>query len=144
MKALLVVPLCALALAGCATITRGTTDQITLNSEPPDANVRTSIGHVCVTPCILTIDRKTEFIATFSKPGYADAQIPVATRIASNGAVGFAGNLILGGIVGMAADAATGATLEHFPNPVNATLVPLALPSAQRPLRARRRPGPGM
>ena len=41
------------------------------------------------------------------------------------GAAGFAGNIILGGVVGMAADAATGATLEHFPNPVTVTLTPL-------------------
>lgn len=39
----------------------------------------------------------------------------------------------------MGVDAATGAGLTHEPNPVHATLAPLALPSAQR---ARGRRGP--
>ena len=44
------------------------------------------------------------------------------TRVAGSGAAGFAGNVIIGGVVGMVADAATGATLEHYPNPVGVTL----------------------
>ncbi len=55
----------------------------------------------------------------------------VRTQVASAGAAGFAGfagNILLGGIIGMGADAATGATLEHVPNPVSATLVPISRP----------------
>ena len=52
-------------------------------------------------------------------------QVPVSTRIAGAGAAGFAGNILIGGVVGMGVDAATGSTLEHFPNPVLASLVPL-------------------
>jgi hypothetical protein len=52
-------------------------------------------------------------------------QVPVSTRIAGAGAAGFAGNILVGGLVGMGVDAATGSTLEHFPNPVLASLVPL-------------------
>jgi hypothetical protein len=51
--------------------------------------------------------------------------MPVGTRIAAGGAAGFAGNVLVGGVVGMAVDASTGATLEHYPNPVMLTLVPL-------------------
>jgi len=43
------------------------------------------------------------------------------------------GNILLGGIIGMGADAATGATLEHVPNPVSATLVPISRPPAAKP-----------
>ena len=32
---------------------------------------------------------------------------------------------LIGGVVGMGVDAATGSTLEHYPNPVLASLVPL-------------------
>lgn len=35
-----------------------------------------------------------------------------------------AGNLVAGGLVGLATDASTGATLDHVPNPVSATLRP--------------------
>ena len=61
---------------------------------------------------------------TFSKPGYVDERIDVKTQIAGSGAAGFAGNVILGGVVGMGVDAATGATYEHSPNPVRAVLRP--------------------
>ncbi|POR51268.1 hypothetical protein CYD53_10751 [Bosea psychrotolerans] len=121
-----VVAAVAGALGGCATVTRGTTDQITVNSIPPEAEARTSLGHACpATPCTWEVSRKAEFTVSFSKPGYEDMQIPVATRIAGAGAAGFAGNVLIGGLVGMGVDAATGSTLEHYPSPVLATLVPL-------------------
>ena len=69
--------------------------------------------------------RKDEFIVTASKPGYHSVEMPVGTRVAGTGAAGFAGNILLGGVVGMAVDAASGATLEHYPNPVMLTLMPL-------------------
>ncbi len=58
--------------------------------------------------------------------------MPVRTRIATAGAAGFAGNVLVGGVVGMAVDAATGATLEHYPNPVVLKLVPLRKGEAPR------------
>jgi hypothetical protein len=131
----------ALCLGACATVTRGSTDQVTFSSEPSGAEVRTSVGYTCsATPCTFQFDRKSEFIATFSMEGYEDQQIPVQTRVAGNGAAGFAGNILLGGIVGMGVDVATGATLEHFPNPVYASLVPTVLSKKRVP--ARKRPVP--
>ena len=121
----------ALALSGCATITRGTSNQVTFQSEPSGADMQTSSGLSCVTPCTLTVPRKSEFTAVFRKPGYQDAQVAVQTQIAGNGAAGFAGNILVGGVVGMAADAASGATLEHTPNPVIANMTPL--PSTAKP-----------
>jgi hypothetical protein len=117
--------LCGMAVAGCATITRGTTDQVQINSNPPEAQVRTSMGFTCITPCTLQTSRKDEFSVVFTKPGYHTMEVPVRTQLAGAGAAGFAGNILLGGVVGMAADASTGATLEHFPNPVTVTMVPL-------------------
>ena len=112
----------ALMVSACATITRGTTTQVQLDSNPPEAQARTSMGFVCVTPCTLQVSRKDEFTVIFTKAGYHTVEIPVRTQVAGAGAVGFAGNIVLGGVVGMAADAATGAALEHFPNPVSVTL----------------------
>jgi hypothetical protein len=53
--------------------------------------------------------------------------------------VGMAGNMVVGGIVGVAVDATSGAMLEHVPNPVNAVLEPLAHPG---PPTHRSRPAP--
>lgn len=115
----------AALVAGCASVTRGMTNQVQINSDPPEAQAKTSMGHVCTTPCTLQFNRKDEFSVLISKPGYHTAEIAVKTRIAGEGAAGFAGNVIVGGVVGMGVDAATGATLEHYPNPVTAKLVPL-------------------
>jgi hypothetical protein len=111
-------------VSGCATITRGTTTQIQIHSNPPEAQARTSMGFTCVTPCTLQVSRKDEFTVIITKPNYHTVEVPVRTQVAGAGAAGFAGNIILGGVVGMAADAATGATLEHFPNPVSVMLTP--------------------
>jgi len=140
MRILAVIAL-ALTLGGCATVTRGTTSQVDFQSNPSGAAMRTSHGHNCVTPCTLQMNRKDEFIATFSKPGFADQEVNVRTKVAGSGAAGFAGNVLIGGVIGMAADAATGATLEHYPNPVSVTLEP-ARPAAPPPSVRRPRPPP--
>lgn len=130
------VILLALMTANCATVTRGTTSQVQINTEPSDAQITTSMGHSCRSPCTLTVDRKAEFTVVARKEGYREASVPVATRVAGSGAAGFAGNVLIGGIVGMAADAATGATLEHFPNPVAISMEPdRPAPPARRPVR---------
>jgi hypothetical protein len=125
----------AATCGGCASITRGTTDQVQIVTDPPSAEVRTSMGQTCVTPCTLQFSRKDEFTVTASKPGYHAAEMPVTTRLAGGGAAAFAGNVLIGGAIGMGVDAATGATLEHYPNPVMLTLVPLRRGEAPRTLK---------
>jgi hypothetical protein len=95
-------------------------------------------GPACVTPCQVRLPRNQELIVTFTKPGYEPVTVEVKTRMATEGAVGFAGNALVGGIAGGVVDAASGATLEHYPNPVKVTLRPLAA-ARQEPARARRR-----
>ena len=143
MMRIVLLILLGMMASGCATVTRGTTDQLQFASEPEGATVRTSLGHSCVTPCTLQMGRKDEFVATFSKPGYQSQQVPVSTRIASAGAAGFAGNILIGGIVGMGVDAATGATYEHYPNPVSVSMKPAAVaPSQRAPVAQREKPQP--
>ena len=135
------ISLAGLALAGCATVTRGTSSQIQIVSEPSGATARTSLGHQCVTPCTLQVGRKDEFAVVFTLPGHEDQTVNVRTQLAGAGAAGFAGNVVLGGVVGMGVDAATGATLEHLPNPVSVVLRPIPKPaparSAPRPRGSR-------
>ncbi|MDU0343989.1 translation initiation factor 2 [Bosea rubneri] len=129
----------ALLLGACGTVTRGTTADVTFNSAPAGAHVQTSIGLSCpATPCTFPISRKQAFVATFSLPGHEEQQIAVKTDISSGGAAGFAGNIIVGGLVGMAVDASTSAALDHQPNPVFATMVPTVKPKAAPTQRARR------
>ena len=50
---------------------------------------------------------------------------PVEGRPDGAGTAGMAGNLVVGGIIGMGVDAATGAMNSHVPNPLVVTLVEL-------------------
>jgi hypothetical protein len=139
MRTIISVSAIALALGGCATITRGTTDQVQIQSTPSEVRATTSMGQSCLTPCTLTTSRKDEFTVTFQKDGYESQQVDVKTQVAGSGAAGFAGNILFGGIIGMGTDAATGATLEHVPNPVRADLMPLKA-RASAPARRRNKP----
>lgn len=142
MHRLLLVGATALGLSGCATVTRGTGEQVQVHSDPQGAEVRTSLGFQCVTPCTISVQRKDEFSVTIGKPGFEPQTVMVATRLAGAGAAGFAGNVLIGGVVGMGVDAVTGATLEHYPNPVSVVLRPLAPPPGPAPQRGRGKPPP--
>lgn len=131
----------ALSVGACATITRGTTEQLQIMSEPAGAEARTSMGHTCLTPCTIQVARKDELTVTISKVGYEPASVPIATKVAGSGAAGFAGNILLGGVIGMAADASTGAALEHYPNPVMVQLVPIPVVPSLPAVVSRARTG---
>jgi hypothetical protein len=113
-------------LSGCATITRGTTEALVINSAPPGADVRLSSGEVCKTPCTLKKKRKENLVVFIEKPGFEKVEVNVISEVAGAGAAGMAGNVLVGGLIGVGVDAATGATKKLTPNPVSVTLAPLA------------------
>ena len=133
-------------LAGCASATRGWTEQIAVSSTQSGV-VATVAGNgdpiECVTPCAVTVRRNSEITITMQKPGYETEVVTLTKEIAATGAAGFAGNLLLGGVPGMAVDAASGAALEHKPNPVIVTMRPrgVAAPAPRRPKPPRAAPG---
>lgn len=113
----------ALALAGCATITRGTQDVLIVQSTPVGAHVKLSNGETCdATPCTFKLPRKSELNVLIQKQGCEPQQIRVTNKVANGGGAAMAGNVLVGGIVGAGVDASTGAMLELIPNPVVATL----------------------
>lgn len=129
---------------GCASVTRGTTENISISSTPSGAVAEVSgldAPTSCVTPCVVVAKRSADITVTINKEGYEPQIVPLTKEVPGTGAAGFAGNLLLGGVVGMGVDAVTGAALDHKPNPVIVTLQP-AVP--QRPAKPRppRRPPP--
>jgi hypothetical protein len=113
----------ALSLPACATITRGSSQEFTVTSEPPGARVSTSNGFQCdATPCTFRMPRKDEFRATVSMDGYATQTHDIKSGISGGGAAGLAGNVIFGGIVGGVVDASSGALNDLTPNPLAVTL----------------------
>lgn len=137
-----------IALGGCASVTRGTTESISIASTPSGAVADVAgleVPTTCVTPCVVQAKRNADIVVTVSKEGFEPQVIPLTKDISGSGGAGFAGNLLLGGIVGMGVDAATGAAMDHKPNPVIVTLqpIPVAPPPVRRvPPRPRPVPPP--
>lgn len=115
----------AASVGGCATVTRGTTTKFTVTSTPPGAAVKTSTGFTCAaTPCSMKMPRKESFDVTATLDGYAAKTLHVRSGVAGAGAAGMAGNLVLGGVIGMAVDGTSGAMDDLTPNPLHFDLGP--------------------
>ena len=113
----------SLSLPACATITRGTTQQFTVESSPPGARASTSNGFQCeATPCTFRMPRKPGFTATATMDGYVSQEIVVDSKIAGSGAAGAAGNILVGGPIGLIVDGTSGAMNDLTPNPLTVTL----------------------
>ena len=115
----------SVSLPACATITRGTTQQFTVESSPPGARASTSNGFQCeATPCTFRMPRKDAFKVTISREGYVTQEHQIASGVSGGGTAGLAGNLIFGGVVGGVVDATSGAMNDLTPNPLIVTLTP--------------------
>jgi hypothetical protein len=128
---------------GCASVTRGTTENISIASTPAGATADISgleIPTACVTPCVVQAKRNADISVTINKDGYEPQVITLTKEIPGAGAAGFAGNILAGGLIGMGVDAATGAAQDHKPNPVIVTLHPLAPASSRARPRPPKRP----
>jgi len=139
MRILGVLAACAM-LGGCASVARGTTETISVESTPPGAEAIISgldNPMTCVTPCAVVAKRNADISVTVQKTGYEPQVVQLIKEIPPAGAAGFAGNVLLGGLVGMGVDAVTGAATDHKPNPVIVTLQPRALASPPPPRRPR-------
>lgn len=133
----------ALLCAGCASATRGWDEQISLASTPAGATAKLtgpSNAPSCVTPCVVQVKRSDDISVSFEKEGYEPQVVALTKEVAGTGAAGFAGNLLLGGIIGMGVDAVSGAALDHKPNPVIVTLQPIAPPAPPPQRRRQGRP----
>ena len=125
-KALSVCPgglLIAMLLPGCATIVSGRTQTIQVRSDPSDVRVTTQPGgHQITTPATLTLARlESGYRLRFEKPGYEPFDVRLKTS--TNGWVW--GNILIGGLLGVAIDYGTGAAYTLSPNEVEARLTPL-------------------
>lgn len=133
----------AAALGGCASVTRGTTENISITSTPAGAEATVSgldNPTECITPCVIVAKRSADISISFAKPGFETEVVTLTKEIPATGAAGFAGNVIAGGLVGMGVDAVTGAAQDHKPNPVIVTLQPLRPTVAPGPARPHAKP----
>ncbi len=114
-------------VSGCATIINGTTQKISVSSDPSGANFAV-VGENTnfTTPCQVELSRKSDHILKFQKKGYYSATVDV--RHVISGAV--AGNILAGGLIGWGVDAASGGQYRLVPDAINVTLKPELQPPA--------------
>ena len=112
MKKSITALLCAaLLLTGCATIIRGTEQQVHVNTNPVSAKVEFSNGQSCLSPCSIKTKRDQSLVITISKEGCSTQTATMVPMLAGGG-------VILGGII----DYGTGAVYDLQPNPLTITL----------------------
>lgn len=106
--------------SGCATAINGATQAVVVNTSPPGAHVTVDETREGTTPCSFQLERKFDHHVLIQMPGYEREEFEV-TRVPTGKAVN---NLWLGGLIGLAVDASTGADNKLVPEQINATLRP--------------------
>jgi len=135
MKSLIAVLLCSVLLPGCATILEGTSQSVTVATDPSGSDCvlerkGTRIGQVNPTPGSIHIDKsKDDLSISCKRPGYQAATIVHSSKFQGT----TFGNILLGGLVGIIADASSGANFSYPPD-VKVTLAPEEQPSASPPV----------
>ncbi|MCS3755191.1 hypothetical protein GGP79_003175 [Salinibacter ruber] len=112
------VLLLSVSLVGCATIVTGSSTDISLQSDPSEAQIEINSQDRGETPTTLSLDSDRSYTVELSLEGYEDESIQL--RKSTSGWV--AGNLLFGGIPGLVIDAATGGLYVLSPKNVSADL----------------------
>lgn len=109
------------SLSGCATIIKGTTQNIPVASDPTGADVTVNAQLYGQTPIDISMKRKRDHLVTISKEGYHPKSIPIVKS--TGGAVW--GNIIAGGLIGWGIDASSGSQNNLTPESISVKLEPL-------------------
>ncbi len=111
--------LAAMSLGACASITKGTDQTIVINSNPSGADCSLNragvqIAQVNPTPGQVTVDKsKDDIVIDCALEGHKPAKHVAASQAEAM----TAGNLVFGGLVGLAIDASSGA-INKYPSNV--------------------------
>ncbi len=106
---------------GCATVLKGTTQEIPISSEPPGADIIVDGTFVGTTPADVELKRKRDHLVVIEKKGHSSKSVAVVKNV--GGAVW--GNIIAGGLIGWGIDAASGAQNNLSPKTISVTLEPV-------------------
>ena len=128
MHRVIAIAVTAISLAGCSSFSTDyfkstpPTTQLQLESTPPGAEARTSIGPSCKTPCSVTVTApEGGFTVSYTLNKFQPATIPVQ-------------------VIRTPGDLLTASTTKIDPNPVVAELQPIGPPpkAARKPMRPKR------
>ncbi|MGJ8639032.1 MAG: PEGA domain-containing protein [Opitutaceae bacterium] len=116
----------SILVSGCATVVRGGSEEVTIQSDPPGAQVKLSTGQSGTTPWVVEAKRNSNLYVTITKDGYKPLETALLSSIdgASLG-IGTAANFLFLPIVNDVIDYKTGANYSLKPNPLFVTLIPI-------------------
>ena len=106
-------------LAGCATIMHGKTQSVGISSIPEGATVTVGNQPVGTTPVFAELTRKDKHVVRISLEGYTTATLTLNRK--TSGWVW--GNIVFGGLIGLAVDAITGGLYKLEPEHLSTTLI---------------------
>ena len=102
------------SLAGCASIMHGTSQDVGLSSTPTNAKVTVDNKELGHTPVIAKLSRKDNHIVKMEIDGYQPFEATLTRK--TSGWVW--GNIVFGGLIGLAVDAGTGGMYQLTPEQV--------------------------
>ncbi len=108
----------ALLVASCATIMHGTTQQVSISSTPSSAKVLVDRVPTGDTPVICKLSRNSSHVVRLELDGYVPYEMTISKKV--SGWVW--GNLVFGGLIGLAVDAVSGGLYQLSPEQVQAEM----------------------
>ena len=105
-RLLILLPILML-MPSCATIIRGTEQEVFVNTNPTGARVQFSNGQGCISPCSIVSKRNQSLLITVTKDDCQTQTVTMVPTLAGGG-------VILGGLI----DYGTGAVYDLQPNPL--------------------------
>jgi uncharacterized protein YceK len=127
---LAVVVVIVAVLPGCATIMEGSSQSVSVSTTPAGAlcnvdRAGTHIGTVAATPGSIHLDKsKNDLMISCTKEGFQPATLAQSPKFVGT----TFGNIVAGGLIGVAVDAASGANYE-YPSDIHLDLAPVAISS---------------
>lgn len=115
LRSVLVVACVSCVLASCATLTKGTTQQVSINT-PGAVGAQCTLSSsaigskIVTTPAVIELSKSQDAIAVTCRKACFQDGIGI---ISSNTESMAAGNLLFGGVVGLGIDAASGAMNKY-------------------------------
>ena len=107
-----------LTLPACATIMQSASQEISVSSTPTGAKVLVDGTDMGKTPYVASLKRKDKHVIRIELDGYQPFEMPLG-----RGTSGWVwGNIVFGGLPGLAVDAITGGMYKLKPEQVQATL----------------------
>lgn len=117
-KSITALLLITTSLTSCATIMHGTRQSIGIASNPTNATVYVDQSYMGSTPIIVEMSRKDNHIVRIELAGYQPYEAVFSRQLSG----WVFGNVVFGGIIGLAVDAISGGIYRLTPEQVEAEL----------------------